>query len=325
MNNVDISNTLAVDTQGLASLKLAAQNQSPQALKAVAHQFESMFVSMMLKSMRDATPQDGIMDNNETRLYTSMLDEQLSQSLANKGIGLADVLMHQLSANHSLANHSLANQVSGQLSSGRPSSGQMLPGHLAPSSFEANKTTGHDASMTMEDALSGQSQSSGRQQKNRLESPVVDKARIFKSALGAHAEAAGRATGIPSLFILGQAALESHWGANEVVSVTGVRSHNLFGIKATADWHGKTVQAVTTEYSHGVAHKKIATFRAYDSYAQSFADYVHFLQHNPRYQHVLAHAASATDFAHGLQRAGYATDPHYASKLVQVIEQVGLA
>ncbi len=315
MNNVDISNTLAVDTQGLASLKLAAQNQSPQALKTVAHQFESMFVSMMLKSMRDATPQDGIMDNNETRLYTSMLDEQLSQNLANKGIGLADVLMHQLSANHSLVNQA----------SGQSSPGQMLPGHLAPSSFEAGKTIGHAASMAMDDALSGQSQTSGRQPKNRPESHVVDKARAFKSALGAHAEAAGRATGIPSLFILGQAALESHWGANEVVSVTGARSHNLFGIKATADWHGKTVQAVTTEYLHGVAHKKLATFRAYDSYAQSFADYVHFLQHNPRYQHVLAHAISATDFAHGLQRAGYATDPDYASKLVHVIEQVGLA
>jgi flagellar protein FlgJ len=57
-----------------------------------------MFINMMMKSMRDATPQDGPMDSQETKTFTSMLDQQMSQKLAKRGIGLADVLVRQLSA-----------------------------------------------------------------------------------------------------------------------------------------------------------------------------------------------------------------------------------
>jgi flagellar protein FlgJ len=119
--------------------------------------------------------------------------------------------------------------------------------------------------------------------------------------------------------MLGQAALESGWGRKEINNADGTTSHNLFGIKATAGWQGKTVDAVTTEYVDGVAQRRVEKFRAYDSYADSFRDYAHLLKSNPRYQQVIASGQDAVGFAQGLQRAGYATDPHYADKLTQII------
>ena len=146
-------------------------------------------------------------------------------------------------------------------------------------------------------------------------------AQAFQTRLGPHAEEASRTTGIPAKFMLGQAALESGWGKRELVAADGTPSHNLFGIKADAGWHGKVVEHLTTEYVHGVAQKKVQTFRAYDNYADAFRDYAHLLRSNPRYQQVLASAQDATGFAQGLQRAGYATDPHYADKLTRIITQ----
>jgi peptidoglycan hydrolase FlgJ len=91
------SNALAIDTKGLTALRESAKQNSPEALKAAAKQFEAVFMNMMLKSMRDASPQDGMFDSDQSKMYTSMLDQQLTQNLASRGVGLADVLIRQLS------------------------------------------------------------------------------------------------------------------------------------------------------------------------------------------------------------------------------------
>ena len=94
----DVSNQLALDTKSLGRLKLSAKENSPEAIKGVAKQFEAIFINMMLKSMRDATPSDSLTDSQDLKLYTSMFDQQISQKLASgKGIGLADMLTKQLS------------------------------------------------------------------------------------------------------------------------------------------------------------------------------------------------------------------------------------
>jgi flagellar protein FlgJ len=279
INATDMTDKFTADPQGLAALKRAAKDNSPEAIKAVAKQFESVFMNMMLKSMREATPQDGMFDNDQSRLYTSMLDQQLSQNLATKGIGLADVLTRQLS-NFSPPVMPSAIAVP-------------VPVQAAPLTDVAPKSS----------ASTGQS----------------TQAQAFQQRLQAHAEEASRTTGIPAKFMLGQAALESGWGRKEINNADGTSSHNLFGIKATAGWQGKTVDAITTEYVDGVAQRRIEKFRAYDSYADSFRDYAHLLKSNPRYQQVIASGQDAVGFAHGLQRAGYATDPHYADKLTRII------
>jgi len=133
------------------------------------------------------------------------------------------------------------------------------------------------------------------------------------------AKDAEAATGIPASFMIAQAAHETGWGRKEIRQADGSSAHNLFGIKAGSNWTGDTVDVTTTEYSNGQPHKVVQKFRAYGSYAESFADYAKLMKDNPRYERVVASGSDAHSFAHGLQKAGYATDPAYAQKLSRVI------
>lgn len=133
------------------------------------------------------------------------------------------------------------------------------------------------------------------------------------------ASAAEKQTGIPATFMIAQAAHETGWGRHEPRNADGSTSYNLFGMKAGASWNGPVTEATTTEYVGGKAHKVTQRFRAYGSYAESFADYANTMKSNPRYAGVVASGHDAAGFASGLQRAGYATDPQYASKLAKVI------
>ena len=133
------------------------------------------------------------------------------------------------------------------------------------------------------------------------------------------AAAAEKATGIPAKFMIAQAAHETGWGRKEIKNADGSTSFNLFGMKAGPNWKGATTDITTTEYIGGKAHKVTQTFRAYGSYAESFADYASTMKNSPRYAAVVAAGKDATGFARGLQHAGYATDPAYADKLAKVI------
>jgi flagellar protein FlgJ len=133
------------------------------------------------------------------------------------------------------------------------------------------------------------------------------------------AVAAERRTGVPAAFIVGQSALESGWGRQEPRHADGRPSYNLFGIKAGAGWKGEVVEASTTEFVDGRPVKSVERFRAYASYEESFADWARLMASSPRYAGVLRAGGSVESFAQGLQRAGYATDPDYASKLTRTI------
>ena len=133
------------------------------------------------------------------------------------------------------------------------------------------------------------------------------------------AAAAEKATGIPAKFMIAQAAHETGWGRKEIKNSDGSTSFNLFGMKAGPSWKGATTDITTTEYIGGKAHKVTQTFRAYSSYAESFADYASTMKNSPRYAAVVAAGNDANGFAKGLQKAGYATDPSYATKLAKMI------
>lgn len=91
-----VTTSLAADSQALERLRYQARQQPEAALKAAARQFETVFLDMMLKAMREATPQDGLFDSEQTQLFTGMLDQQLAQEMSARGIGLADVMVRQL-------------------------------------------------------------------------------------------------------------------------------------------------------------------------------------------------------------------------------------
>ena len=300
----DFTGQLALDSRGLGDLKQSAKAGSPEALRSTATQFEAMFINMMMKSMRDATPQDGPLDSQTTKTFTGMLDQQMSQNLARRGVGLADVLVRQLTTQNVNAQ---ALAIGGE--QGGAAAASAFPSVLDRPVLSKAASAAAAAAVLNTDGVSA----SGRKQ-----SPHV---RAFQEKLGMHAETAARATGIPAKFMLGQAALESGWGRREIKHADGSNSHNLFGIKAGPGWKGKVATAVTTEYVNGRPQTRVEKFRAYESYSDAFKDYGNMISRNPRYEKVMAHAGDASAFAHGLQRAGYATDPHYAAKLSNIIKR----
>lgn len=286
----DIAGRLAIDGGALASLKRSAAENPRAGVRQAAQQFEALFLDMVLKSMREASPPDGLFDSEQTRLYQSMLDQQLSQTLARRGAtGLAAVIEKQLART-------------------------LPPEGAAPdapeSRFELDTLRGAGRQLLGE---TPEMASAAAPAARPAGAPAEFAARIWP-----HALETGRATGIPPHFIVAQAALETGWGRGEIRRHDGSPSHNLFNIKAGRGWDGPTVEVATTEYVNGVPQKQVERFRAYRSYAEAFADYAALLKGSPRYAALLGER-DATAFARGLQRAGYATDPMYAHKLTRII------
>ncbi len=308
------ANKLALDSQGLDSLRLQAKQEPDKALKLAAKQFETVFMNMMLKSMRDATPQDGLFDSEQTKMFTSMLDQQLAENMGSRGVGLADIIMKQLSR-----------QMNSQEMHGQEM-------NLGAPSFPAMDIRG--AAITAPGKLLAPQQAVAPASRTALNSTAVNSSlpsaytenfqQAFVQRLLPHAEAASLKTGVPAHMIVGQAALESGWGRRNIRMADGADSHNLFGIKAGESWKGKVAEVRTTEYHNGVMSKPVEKFRAYDSYADAFSDYASLLTGKARYADVLTQGRDAYGFAQALQDAGYATDPRYADKLVRVIGKVQL-
>lgn len=289
----EISGSLAASAQSLDKLRAQSKQSPDQALRAAAKQFESVFMNMMLKSMRDATPQDGMFDSEQTKMFTGMLDQQLAQNMANRGIGLADIMVRQLSKSGSSG---AATVLSGKLPASSPGKAPVVAANLP--------TPPNNSANALPSAYSESFQQS------------------FVQRMTPYAVQASQETGVPAPLMMGQAALESGWGRREIKLPDGNNSYNLFGIKATGNWNGKVAEVTTTEYHNGIPHKQVAKFRAYGSYAEAFSDYANMLRNNPRYAPVVQKGQGAHAAAQALQRAGYATDPNYADKLVKVMNHI---
>lgn len=149
--------------------------------------------------------------------------------------------------------------------------------------------------------------------------PLGRSAQAFTEALRPHAEKAAAELGVPARALIAQAALETGWGRHMPRHADGRMSYNLFGVKAHGNWRGDSVNIATQEYANGAMRRERADFRAYESVGKAFDDYVRFLKANPRYADALrAGKDDVGGFARGLQKAGYATDPAYAQKLMKV-------
>lgn len=301
------------DSEGLASLRYQARSDDPKTNRAVAQQFEALIVQQMIKSMREAVPRQGLFDSEQSRLYESLLDQQLAQNIAaQKGLGLADLIEQQLNFNPPVPNP--------------PENGVTL--HPAPAEVPldgfakpvplngATQAVGLPASSTGN--VAGSTTQASEARVNRPVQSEASGPRAFAQSVWPAAVESSRVTGIPPAFLVAQAALESGWGQSQPRLADGRPSYNLFGIKAGANWNGPVVEAVTTEYIDGQMQRRVERFRAYGSYAEAFADHARLLSSAPRYAAVLG-SQDAASFAQGLQKAGYATDPNYAVKLQRII------
>ncbi|WJF90425.1 flagellar assembly peptidoglycan hydrolase FlgJ [Paraburkholderia bonniea] len=318
----DLTQRFALDVQGLAALRAKAAAAPKAGLKEAAKQFDAMFVQMMLKSMRAATPSDGPLDSRDSATFTSMLDQQLAQQMSSKGVGVADALLKQL-----MRNAGVAGADGGMGGIGGASGSDANAGNTAALNALA-KAYGNAAANGALGAAQGKQ---GYSANSALTPPVganlaedaAPHVTAFVDKLAGAAQSASAATGIPARFIVGQAALESGWGKREILRADGSTSHNVFGIKAGKNWNGPTVATATTEYVNGQPRRVVEKFRAYDSYADAMTDYASLLKNNPRYAQVLDAGQDVRGFANGMQRAGYATDPHYAKKLISIMQKLG--
>jgi flagellar protein FlgJ len=394
------------DLNRLNQLKVGDKNSDGN-MRKVAQEFESLFLGEMLKSMRSATEalgQDNPLNTPAAKQYQEMYDQQLAVSMSREGggIGLADVLMRQMSKNKPMAPGeaaaaSLAKQeaakaaletpiaagtvalngplsrVNGQrpLWASRsvhapqeagegahrndmalinqrrlqlpPKLADRLLAGLVPSATstaasvnktqfpERTGTTGSGPLYNGDWLANAQQASSGGMQiygRAMAQIPFAPPKKAFSSAddfvntmLPMAKEAAAR-IGVDPRYLVAQAALETGWGKSVMRAQDGSSSHNLFGIKAGSSWNGGSARAITSEFRNGAMVKETAEFRSYDSYKDSFHDLVTLLQSNNRYQEVVKSADNPEQFVRELQKAGYATDPNYASKISQIARQM---
>ena len=255
----------------------------------------------LIKSMGEASAsmKSGLMDNPGSDLGADLLDQQFAVQMSGQPGGLSDLIAQQLT------------RQMGAAQLGKPAT--------ATNACTVTGTSTLDlAASTMPVAKPKPATAAPHPVGKHTHRPTESQVNFVRQ----HSDAASRvekATGIPASFMLGQAGHETGWGQHQIKLKGGAPSFNLFGIKAGASWTGKVAEVTTTEFVGGVPQKRIARFRAYDSYEDSFRDYSRMISESPRYAKVRQQTGSAQAFASGLQKAGYATDPEYAAKLSRAI------
>ncbi|MFC0180430.1 flagellar assembly peptidoglycan hydrolase FlgJ [Thorsellia kenyensis] len=326
MNNQFDLLSASYDANGLNQLKTAVAKDPNGHIKEVAKQVEGVFLNMMLKSMRSAIPKDSLFNSDQTDLYYSLYDQQLAQELSKSGVGFANELIKNIELSQ---NPSSLTEVAEKYPAGLPLEklNNLLINENQPIliqehkqegtiAFRSNYDTIRYAKEKMENYAANISEKTGAFAKG-----VFEGAKDFVNKLTGPAQLASKDTGIHPNLILAQAALESGWGKSEIKTHTGEPSHNLFGIKAGKSWQGKTTEILTTEFIDGSYQKVRAKFRVYNNYQHALSDYVDLITQNPRYKHVLT-APNAEKAAIEIQKAGYATDPNYANKLISILGQL---
>lgn len=265
---------------GLSHLKIAAKEKSPDAIAEVATQFESLFVQMMLKSMREANKSDGLFGSNQMQFYQDLYDKQISIHLAEKrSVGIANMLMRQLSES-------------------QPVNAEKEMKDLPEPVMFPDKTN-----------------------LPKDQTPVkFDSPKDFIDELRPLAEKYAKELGVKPEVLIAQAALETGWG-KKIIKTKQNSTHNLFGIKASTGWQGDSANVKTLEHRNGEFQFERANFRAYNSFEQSFADYVAFIKGNSRYQNALDQTQDSIQYIQALQEAGYATDPKYTEKISSILRR----
>ncbi|CAH0525154.1 flagellar assembly peptidoglycan hydrolase FlgJ [Vibrio hippocampi] len=292
------------------------------ALQAAARQFESIFTSMMLKSMRDANThfESDLMNDQNGQFYRQMLDEQMTSELSASGsLGLADMIVAQLGAAKAAPENFEPNREL----------------QIRNQAFDIDRSDQYDYKKARRRAAELGLNQSEPKVAHMAEAPVAvqtapkartktisfDSPESFVTSLKPYADKAAKSLGVEPSLLIAQAALETGWGKKVIVNSQG-SSNNLFNIKADRSWKGDKVATQTLEYHQNIPVQERAAFRSYDSYEQSFNDYVEFLNRNPRYQTALNRNQGSEAFIRDIHSAGYATDPSYADKVLRVKNKI---
>jgi peptidoglycan hydrolase FlgJ len=291
-----VATPLAGDARALASLRARAGSEPQAAAREAARQFEALFMNELMKSMRASTMKaEG--DSAGAALGTEMLDAQWAMQMSGQRGGLSEAITKHLERQMGMAPGPIPVPMS-----------VPVPGPAALTAPRPTAMGPLQATNTKNNSPVGQAVQPLLKPAPALEAPVRLPQRSAAAFVQQHSAAAERAqqqTGVPAAFMVAQAAHETGWGRKEIRHADGSPSYNLFGIKAGGSWKGAVAETTTTEYVGGQPRRGVAAFRAYNSYAESFADYAQMLKTSPRYQGALQAATQASG-ALGVGSAGLA-------------------
>lgn len=315
-----------MDLAGLQQLKTKAKTdpKNNEALQKAAEHFESIFIGMMLKSMRKANEvfeEGNPMHSNTTRFFRDMYDQQLATDMASKGsLGLADIIVQQLDPNSQ--SYQSADLMRNDAEFKRHQFGKALENSnsfeqpLQSISSQLNELVNQpftQAGMLINN--------SPQNSETLSEKPAVNfsSPEDFVEKIWRYAKKAATEIGVNPAVMVAQSALETGWGKHIIKDKNGDSSFNLFNVKAHRGWDGEKAAQSTLEFENGVAVKKVEPFRVYGGFEESFNDLISFLKSNTRYQGALNSASDSEQFLQNLQNAGYATDPNYADKILGIL------
>lgn len=302
------------DLNGLNNITLQSKSNDKEdksaALNAAAKQFEAIFMQMLLKSMRsaqDVLESDSPFNSESTKFYRDMHDQQLAVELSSNGsLGLSELIVRQLGGDTENFTPSSVLRSDGELSA-RPNSTHSKE----PVSLFSSVSNNRQSETPFQEVITLVKKD------QKFEAPED-----FVAQLAEPAKEVEKALGIPFQVVIAQAALETGWGQKIITDQQGTSSNNLFNIKANSGWQGKKVTKETLEFEGGAMVKQTAPFRAYSSINESVNDYINFLSNNPRYESALEKSSDVEHFLQGIQKAGYATDPQYANKIMSTLKRV---
>lgn len=315
-----------------------------------------------MRDANEAFKSDSPFNSETTAFYEQMRDQQMSMDLSNKGmLGLADLMVQQLSPNDSpitpasvLRGNSdtkvnpsmfVNKQDSAQTASPTDSillrdNSELLTQHAQSNSVSSLGLNSAASIKAMNQILSGKKAASAsfdvsgkslpdmsvaagsKVQATQEKVSQFDSPQHFISVLYPHAKKAAKELGTTAEVLIAQSALETGWGQKVIRGKDGSMSNNLFNIKADRRWQGDKATVNTLEFEKGVAVQQRADFRVYDNLEQSFNDFVSFISQGDRYQDARKVASEPREFIQALQKAGYATDPQYAKKVISVMQSV---
>lgn len=275
------------DLHQLNNINRLADKDQDAALKKMAQQFEGLFLQVLLKTMREASSVFTDKQSSEMNFHQSMFDNQLALTMSSgQGIGLADSFYQQMIAHY--AESDAAEKLTGQLDTN------------LNSSFNNRIVKNQPAAPLKKDII-----------------PTDPQA--FVDTLYPYAKTIADQLGVDPAVIVAQSALETGWGKYVINDKYGRSSYNLFNIKADKRWSGGRINVATVEYKDGLTVRENANFRRYQNISESFTDYAQFILNEPRY-HSARQAQDDREYLRALQSSGYATDPHYADKIIALLD-----
>ncbi len=294
------------DMNSLATLRNQAKQGGDETLMTAAKQMEAVFLNMVLKSMRDANEsfKSDYFSSQSQDFYQDFYDNQMSLHLAKgEGMGLAQVIYQQLQPSIGTPSESGLNpSVQGGVPRGSVSFEQMQSIYQAAQAMKAD--VGNEVN-----PLEPSDTHKGNEDSLTFNSP-----REFVEHLLPIAKETLKSAPLNPVFAVAQSALETGWGQHILKDKEG-SSHNLFNIKSR-DEQGVSLNAL--EYKDGVASNEPSIFKKYASLEQSFKDYLDLLQ-TSRYEGAMQAGSNPRAFFQQLQQAGFATDPQYAHKVMDVL------